>query len=88
MFSLSPFAPENLVSRDKFVRRVPRQATNSPHSVKLNLVLTGRILPAFRDGVHSFNINMKEHISGTITHGWWFRCLWGMRGADVLTVLA
>ena len=31
--SLSPFAPENLVSRDEFGRSVPRQSAHSPHSV-------------------------------------------------------
>ena len=30
--SLSPFAPENLVSRDGFARPVPRQPAHSPHS--------------------------------------------------------
>ena len=31
-FPLFPFAPENLVSRDRFGRPVPRQSTHSPHS--------------------------------------------------------
>ena len=31
MFSLSPFAPENLVSRDRFSRPVPRQPAHYPH---------------------------------------------------------
>ena len=31
-FSLSPFAPENLVSQDGFGRPVPRQPAHSPHS--------------------------------------------------------
>ena len=30
--SLSPYAPENLVSRDRFDRPVPRQPAHSPHS--------------------------------------------------------
>ena len=30
--SLSLFAPENLVSRDRFSRPVPRQPAHSPHS--------------------------------------------------------
>ena len=37
LFSLSPFAPEKLVSRDGFGRPVPRQPTHSPHS-RLNLI--------------------------------------------------
>ena len=49
-FSLSPFAPENLISRDEFGRPVPPQSAHSPHSVGLNLVLTPGISPAFRDG--------------------------------------
>ena len=52
IFSLSPFAPENLVSRQV---RPPRPASAcSFFTVGLNLVLTHGILPAFRDGVHLF----------------------------------
>ena len=32
IFPLSPFAPEKLVSRDRFGRPVPRQPAHSPHS--------------------------------------------------------
>ena len=47
-FSLSLFAPENLVSREGFGRLVPRQSAHSPHSgciinhqsSIINLVLT------------------------------------------------
>ena len=49
-----PFAPENLISRDRFGCPVPRQPVRSPHSIKLNLVLTRGIPRAFRDGVHIF----------------------------------
>ena len=31
-FSVSPFAPENLILRDGFGRPVPRQTVRSPHS--------------------------------------------------------
>ena len=31
-FFLSPYAPENLVSRDRFDRPIPRQPAHSPHS--------------------------------------------------------
>ena len=31
-FSLSPFAPENLVSRDEFGSPAPRQPAHSPYS--------------------------------------------------------
>ena len=42
-FSLSPFAPEKLVSRERFDRPVPRQPAHSPQ--RLNLVLTNGIHP-------------------------------------------
>ena len=32
VFSLSPFAPENLISRDGFGRPAPRELAHSPHS--------------------------------------------------------
>ena len=55
-FSLFPFSPDNLVSRDRFGRRVPRQPAHYP--LRLNLliliVLTHRIPRGFRGGVHSF----------------------------------
>ena len=55
--SLSPFAPENLDSRDEFGRPVPRQHAHSPHSVGLNMVLTRGIPPDFRGGVHLFMLS-------------------------------
>ena len=52
---LSPFAPENLVSRDGFGRPVPHQPAHQSFStLRLNLVLTHGIRPAFRGGVHLF----------------------------------
>ena len=57
MLSLSAFAPENLVSRDGFGSRpVPRQPAHL-HTHRLNLVLTYRIPPEFRGGVHLFILN-------------------------------
>ena len=50
---LSPFAPKNLVSRDRFGSPVLRQPAHV-HTRRLNLVLTYRIPPEFRDGVHLF----------------------------------
>ena len=50
--SLSPFAPENLVSRDMFGCPVPRQVYSSA-TIRLDLVLTRGIPPAFRSGIHS-----------------------------------
>ena len=47
--SLSPFAPENLVSRDGFGSPVPRQLLIS--ILRLNLVLTYGIPPEFRGGL-------------------------------------
>ena len=46
--SLSPFAPENSVSRDGFGRHVPRQAAHSLHSHSHRQTNSG----AFRYGVH------------------------------------
>ena len=37
--SVSSFAPENLVSRDRFGRPVPRQPPRSPYVLGLNLVV-------------------------------------------------
>ena len=50
---MSPFVPENLISRDGFGRPGPPLAVHSLHS-RLNLVLTRGISPAFRDGVDLF----------------------------------
>ena len=49
---LSPYAPENLVSRDGFSRPYPRQPQFS--ILRLNLVLTNGIPPEFRGGVHLY----------------------------------
>ena len=49
VFSLSSFAAENLVSRKRFCSPVQRQPAHS--TLRLNLVLTHGIPPAFRDGV-------------------------------------
>ena len=49
---LSPFAPENFVSRDGFDSPVPRQPAHP--ILRLNLVLTYGIPPEFRDGVQPF----------------------------------
>ena len=50
---LSPFAPENLVSRDGFGKSCPASACSSS-ILRLNLVLTYGIPPEFRGGVHLF----------------------------------
>ena len=49
---LSPYVPENLVSRDGFGSPVPRQPAHP--LLRLNLVLTYGIPPEFRGGVHLF----------------------------------
>ena len=51
-FSLSPFASENLVSRDGFGSPVPHQPAFS--ILRLTLVLTHGIPPEFRGGVLIF----------------------------------
>ena len=56
-FSLSPFAPESLVSRDGFGRPVPRQPAHlntqadSDWLLLLLMVLTHGIPPDFRGGL-------------------------------------
>ena len=50
--SLPPIAPENLISRDRFGRPVPRYPAHS--LLRLILVLIDGIPPAFRGGVHLF----------------------------------
>ena len=52
VFSLSAFAPENLVSRGRLGHPVSWQQVHYLHSLRRNLVLTPGILSAFRDGVH------------------------------------
>ena len=53
--SLSPFASENLVSRDRFGRPVRRQPAHFYTQAESNwLVLTHGISSAFRDGVHTY----------------------------------
>ena len=48
--SLSPFAPENLASRDDFVSPVPRQPAHLHTQAESGAYL--RIPPEFRGGVH------------------------------------
>ena len=49
--SLSPFEPENLISRDGFSCPIPRQP-GSFSILRLNLVLTHGITTNFCGGVH------------------------------------
>ena len=65
--SLSAFAPENLVSRDRFGSPVPRQSLIS--ILGLNLVLIYGIPPEFRGGVHflfkpSYAVGAVPSLSG------------------------
>ena len=50
--SLSPFAPDNLVSRGGFGRAVPRQPANSPYSAESDAC--SRDSSRFPGGVHLF----------------------------------
>ena len=63
-FSLPPFAPDNLVSRDGFGHPVPRQPASSFSALRLNLVLTHGIPPDFRGGVHLFSYTNHHTPSG------------------------
>ena len=58
----SPFAPRNLVSRDGFVWSSRPASTRTSSTLRLNLVLTHGIPPAFRDGVHFHTV--KYHRVG------------------------
>ena len=46
-FTLSPFAPENMVPRDGFGRPVPSQSASFPHSVRLTNYLPLIFTPAY-----------------------------------------
>ena len=56
-YSLSSFAPENLVSRDGFGGPISRQHCSSPYS-RLNLVLAYGIPSEFRGGVYSLSVHI------------------------------
>ena len=55
--SLSPFAPENLVSRQRLGRSSHPVSSCSISILGLNLVLTRGIPPDFRGGVHLFKLS-------------------------------
>ena len=57
LFSLSPFAPEKLVSRDGFGRPVLRHPAHSLHAGRLNLVLSHGNPAAFYEGFHIYTAN-------------------------------
>ena len=52
--SPSPFAPENLVSRDGFGGPVPHPPAHLHTQAESGAYLQFGIPPVFRDGVHSF----------------------------------
>ena len=52
--SLSPFAPENNVSRDGFGRPVPRQLTYSLHSYCIWCLLTGSLSISFVASIYLY----------------------------------
>ena len=58
-YSLSPFVPENLVSRDGFGSTVPRQPLIS--ILRLNLELTYGIPPEFQGGVHLLSVHIMYY---------------------------
>ena len=57
-FSLSPFAPENLVSRDGIGSPVPRQPAHL--LLRLNMGAYLRISPEFCGGAHFFSSNVND----------------------------
>ena len=61
-FFLSPFAPENLVSRHGFSTVLFRPASAYSFStLRLNMLLTHGIPPAPRDGAHLFIYTVNRH---------------------------
>ena len=58
--SLSPFAPESLVSRDGF-RRLFRDNLLILHTLRLNLVLTHEVPPDFFGGIYLFFLTAIRH---------------------------
>ena len=58
LVSLSPFAPENLVST---ISAVPSRVSLLISILRLNLVLTYGIPPEFRGGVHLFIKTAVRH---------------------------
>ena len=73
-YSLSPFAPENLVSRHRFGRPVPASACPLS-TLRLNLELTRGIHPAFRHGAHFFirSTNIGSSVSSLSGHVFTYR---------------
>ena len=78
--SMSPFAPENLVSRDGFGCPVPRQPARSPLRLYLNrlIVLTDGIPSTFRGSVHLFipliAISSVQSLPGHAVAYQWLHC--------------
>ena len=63
--SLSPFAPEKMVSRDGG-SVVPSRVNLLICMLRRNLVLTYEIPPKFRDGVHLFIFKPSYVIVGSV----------------------
>ena len=73
--SLSPFAPENLVSRDGFGRPVPRPPVPSPHPDWIWCLLTGFLPTSAAASIYSFKppcaVGWVPNLSGhTIAYRW------------------
>ena len=66
-FSLSPFAPENLVSRDGLGSPVPRQPAHLHTILRLNLVLTYGMAPEFREYIRLIHTLLKVLTMHTYT---------------------
>ena len=58
--SLSPFAPEKLVSQDWFGRPVPRQHADSPHSGRIWCLLTGFLPISAVESVYVFRHTLSS----------------------------
>ena len=60
---LSPFAPENLVSRDGYSRLVPRQPAHSPYSSWIWCLLTGFLPISAAASIYCFNRHTPSGLS-------------------------
>ena len=67
-FPLSSLAPENLVSRDRFDRTVPRQPAHSPHSGRIWRLLVGFLPFSATESTYSVNRHqVKSRVDQVIT---------------------
>ena len=60
---LSPYVPENLVSRDGFGCPVPRQSAHSPNSGRIWCLLTGFLLSSAAASIYLYKPAIRHRVS-------------------------